>query len=155
MERMQTSSPSVIFLPFPISISTNGVFQFGGDTRYPNPDFEDAYAVFEKIVKGETADIVIMFLDYIAETKFEHMKLYTEICLEVLIKTRNYELLCSRFIQFVVEGSLQNPNVVPVFLNKLLSLFEESNLLDEFESQFFFHLFKLAETETTPFRFEH
>lgn len=130
-------------------VPLNGVFSIDSTYIFPGTDFSAKYNEFEAVVRTETASIVTMFLDYLAQTKYEHMKLYTEICLELLLKTHNYDILCNDFVLFIVNASKANPEVANVFFNKLLSMFEMSNLLDVVDAVFFFHLFELARIKET------
>lgn len=130
-------------------VPLNGVYTIDSTFIFPGTDFQAKYAEFDNVVRTETASIVTMFLDYLAQTKYEHMKLYTEICLELLLKTHNYHILCNDFVLFIVNASRTNPEVANVFFNKLLSMFEMSNLLEVVDAVFFFHLFELAKIKET------
>ena len=136
-------------------VPLNGVLQFNSTYRFPGGQFFGEYAHFESTLKREVSNIIKTVLDWLGQSDFKHLRLYTEICLEMLVNTKNYELLCSDFVQFVVAGSIQNEEVARLFFNKLLELFETTNLLEKLNCDFFFHVFTLAKFPKTKILLEN
>lgn len=128
-------------------IYLNGVFPFESTFVFNGSSFFTENRVFQSILKQEVANIISTVLDWLSETSLKHMKIYMEICLEMIIKTHNFELLCTEFTGFVLNGSEKNEEIAPLFFNKLISLFSEGNVIEALSVDFFFHIFRFAKNE--------
>lgn len=126
-------------------IPLHGLLYPNGSIRHGSAEDLEEYKYFSRRFKEKVVEVISIMLESLGNKS--GIMVIMEICLELLIKTKNFELLYDEFMGCVLEGHYKDPNLAKVFFQQLAMLFENNKLIEQVDVDFFVKIFEFSKTK--------
>lgn len=101
--------------------------------------------MFTEDLKEIVRSIMLDMIEWLRNKK--HAINLLELCIELLVKTRNFDLLYSDFLDVILTSKNNNEKLAEVFIKQLASYMNDKILNDYFSIDFFVKIFMLIEND--------